>query len=119
MTKDILYLDDDTEARELGRTFLEQQGYDVHTHDSPEDGVDCYRGEPVVVTDYLFDGEATGMDVAQALEDDAQVIMYTGYQQDFVERDAGTEVPEDTIFVMKGGGYDELIEEVERAFDEA
>ena len=115
MTRDILYLDDDQQGRELGRKFLEREGYNVNTHESPEEGINCYQGEPVVITDYIFEGEATGMDVAQALEDDAQVIIHTGYQQDFVERNAGTEIPEDTIFVLKGGGYQEVLEEVNQA----
>ena len=116
---EVLYLEDDKQLRELGRTFLERQGYDdVHTHDSPEEGIDCYEGESVVVTDYAFEGEITGMDVAEALNGEAEVIIYTGYNQEFVETDAGTELPEGIKFLTKGGGFDELIKEVDQAIED-
>jgi DNA-binding NtrC family response regulator len=119
MTEEILYLEDDKQLRELGRTFLERQGYDyVHTHDSLEEGIDCYEGESVVVTDYAFEGEITGMDVAEALNGEAEVIIYTGYNQEFVERDAGTELPEGIQFLTRGGEFNELIKEVEQAIED-
>jgi DNA-binding NtrC family response regulator len=119
MTEEILYMEDDKQLRELGRTFLENEGFDVRTYDSPEEeGIDCYEGESVVVTDYAFEGEITGMDVAEALNGEAEVIIYTGHDQEFVERDAGIELPEGIKFLTKGGEFNELIKKVDQAIED-
>ncbi len=116
MGADILYLDDDPEFRELAKMYLEKEDFDVRTYGFPIEELYCYQGEPVVVTDYRL-GQITGVDVAEALGDEAQVIMYTGYEQNRVESEIGTELPENTQFLTKGGGFKEVVEEVKQAIE--
>jgi DNA-binding NtrC family response regulator len=117
MAEDILYLDDDPEMRELAKMYLgERKGYDVRTPESPEEGIDLHQDEKVVITEYPLGGQPKGMDIAEALENDAQVIIYTGYDQSEV-LDAGTELPENTQFLTKGGGFKEVFEKVEQAIE--
>jgi DNA-binding NtrC family response regulator len=117
MDADILYLDYDPEFRELAKMYLEREDFDVRTHGTPEEELDCYQGEPVVVTDYRLEGQITGVDVAEALGDEAHVIMYTGYEKDRVESEIGTELPENTQFLTKGGGFEEVVEKVKQAIE--
>lgn len=116
---DILYIEDEEDIRELAELRLENEGYHVKTCETPEEGLEQYEGEPIVITDYLFNGEKTGVDVVAELESDAeQTALYTGYGQEFVERDSGTEIPGSTIHLVKGNGGQQLIDLADRILTE-
>lgn len=91
-----------------------EQGDQVTPYSSPEEALENYGNqEDLVITDYLFNNQLTGIDVAEQVE--TPTILYTGYQKEFVERDSQKELPENAEHLIKGSGYQELIEEVEKA----
>lgn len=110
---DLLYVEDDQDSRELGVSFLENEGHDVTPATNPEEAIQTYEDEDIIITDYLFKGEETGLDIYDETQPEEGFILFTGYQRDFVETDAGRDIPDDIEVLTKGGGFQELIEEVE------
>lgn len=109
---DVLYVEDDEQTRELGTEIIGAKvDAEVISAENPEQALELYNGEPVVITDYLFNDEMTGVDLLQELREPEQYVLFTGYDKAFVEREA--DIPEYTEFLTKGGGYDSLVQLVE------
>lgn len=105
----ILYVEDDQEQRTLGKEMLQLDGHTVDTAENPGQATEMYQENPydLVITDYLFNGDSTGLDLAEQL--DAEVMIYSGYNREFIERDFQGEKPE-FGFMQKGSGWGEIRE---------
>jgi len=70
VSRTILVVDDDSDIRSLIRTFLEHEGYNVHTCEDADRAVHIFRRSPgidLLITDFSMP-ERTGMDLAREIK---------------------------------------------------
>ncbi len=89
----VLIVEDEPNAREATRRFLEFRGHRVKAVGSAEEARICaaaWRPE-VVVCDWELGGEEDGVDVARSLQEDlgAAVIFMTGHPLDKLRKKTG------------------------------
>lgn len=95
---EVLFVDDDPDMTSLMKRVLEKEGYTVNTANGYEEALEQHNGEDIVVADYLFSREATGIDLINELEPEESFI-YSGYDRDFIEREQS--IPNETVYVQK------------------
>jgi DNA-binding NtrC family response regulator len=70
VSRTILVVDDDSDIRSLIRTFLEHEGYNVHTCEDADRAVHIFRRSPgidLLITDFSMP-ERTGLDLAREIK---------------------------------------------------
>lgn len=103
----IIVIDDEHRQRDILRTILEEEGYEVHTAPSAEDGLSLIKAlnADVVITDLKMGG-MSGMQLMDAIPDDLikpAVIIMTAY---------GT--ISSAVEAMKKGAFDYLTKPLEK-----
>ncbi|MBS1822775.1 MAG: response regulator [Acidobacteria bacterium] len=86
----ILVVDDDADIRSLLRTFLEHEGYRVHTCEDADRAVHIFRRSPAIdllITDFSMPGR-NGMDLAREIKSirpSLPVLIVSGMMMEPVE----------------------------------
>ena len=118
----ILLVEDDPVVHRLARTFLERQGYKVHSATTGGEALAVWRENPglfdLLLTDMVMPGNLTGREVAQRLQAEdprLKVIYTTGYSVDVLKMD--TALKEGVNFIAKPYITEELAQIVRRCLD--
>lgn len=99
--REILYLEDDKEQRELGKTYLETK-LDREIDTKKEIGDTDLGQYKVVISDYR------GINIDQVYKQAENTVVFTAHQESFID------IPEDVEYFKKGSSYDKLAETVEK-----
>ena len=120
VSRTILVVDDDADIRSLIRTFLEHEGYNVHTCEDADRAVHIFRRSPgidLLITDFSMP-ERSGLDLAREIKSirpSLPVLIVSGAVM------ADTELAQMRIrewnFLPKPFSLPQLLSEVHRILD--
>jgi diguanylate cyclase (GGDEF)-like protein len=115
----VLIVDDDLGIGDSMRQFIEMAGYEAFTVQSSEDALEFMKGNSIhiVITDIILPG-LDGLELTDLIkkEHDADVIVMTGYSENYSYEEAISKGASD--FVFKPVRYEELLLRLKRVVNE-
>jgi len=115
----VLIVDDDLGIGDSMRQFIEMAGYEAVTVQSAEDALEFLKGNSIqiVITDIMLPG-LDGLELTDLIkkEHDADVIVMTGYSENYSYEEAISKGASD--FVFKPVRYEELLLRLKRVVNE-